>query len=67
MVCLEGVDWHNFASRTVAKKADAWLKSELSLLISIVYAGRGGGIRTPDPLLPNQVLWIRPPFAILPV
>jgi hypothetical protein len=37
------------------EKADAWVKTEISFLISILYVGRGGGIRTPDPLLPKQM------------
>src|ERR1035441_8397508 len=28
---------------------------KISRLLSMIYAGRGGGIRTPDPLLPKQM------------
>ena len=37
------------------KKADAYPDMAISLLLSIVYAGRGDWIRTSDPLLPKQM------------
>ena len=39
----------------ILEKADAWAQTEISLVLSIIYVGRGGGIRTPDPLLPKQM------------
>ena len=39
----------------VAGKSRCWPESDLSFEISMVYDGRGGGIRTPDPLLPKQM------------
>jgi len=38
-------DGYKIEYTDVAEKADAWLKWQMSLYISIVYAGRGGGIR----------------------
>ena len=38
-----------------AKKADAWREAAVSLEISMVYDGRGGGVRSLSPLLPKQV------------
>ena len=32
-----------------------WNFGEGQLVLSILYVGRGGGIRTPDPLLPKQM------------
>ena len=37
------------------EKADAQPESAIPLEISNAYDGRGGGIRTPDPLLPKQM------------
>ena len=37
------------------EKTDAWAETQVSLALSIIYIGRGGGIRTPDPLLPKQM------------
>ena len=54
-VFLGGSQSYNFDYSAVGTKADAWPESAISLEISIVYAGRGGGIRTPDPLLPKQM------------
>jgi hypothetical protein len=47
------------------EKADAWPESALSLELSTACNGRGGGIRTPDPLLPKQMRYqtaLRPDF-----
>jgi hypothetical protein len=64
MNCYEGC-WFEIQGRgdrykiidtcVAVKKTDAWPESDISLEISIVYDGRGGGIRTPDPLLPKQM------------
>jgi hypothetical protein len=55
------------ARHRMPAKVDAGVKSEISFLISIVYVGRGGGIRTPDPLLPKQMRYqtaLRPDSAL---
>ena len=62
MPCLIG-DTGSLNATTVSKsttveqheKADAWAKTQTSYVLSTIYIGRGGGIRTPDPLLPKQM------------
>ncbi len=45
----------HWQGRAEEQKADARLERGILLLFSMINAGRGGGIRTPDPLLPKQV------------
>jgi hypothetical protein len=44
------------------------VRHRTSLLIALcIYAGRGGGIRTPDPLLPKQMRYQAAPRPDLPI
>ena len=52
---VEAMKATNSTAIRVAEKADAWLECSISLVLSILFNGRGGGIRTPGPLLPKQM------------